>query len=178
MQPRGVRTDSCCGVPGTGSHPGRAQRPVRADGCCGGEADDTAFEQRADLGQHRRALVRRVALAGSSVLAVAALTLVLVGVTPVLADRLAWGSAIWAAGLVLGWMRTALTARRVDWRLVVALAAVAGGLVWQPLVAALVAVALLAERVVRLPRSGPAPGAGGAEKAGDRVRSAIAGRPG
>lgn len=175
MQARGARTDSCCGAPGTGSHPGRAQRPVRADGCCGGEADDTAFDQRADLGRHRRVLVRRAALAGSAVLAVAALTLVLSGVTPVLADRLAWGSAIWAAGLVLGWVRTALTARRVDWRLVVTLAAVVGGLVWQPLAAALVAVALLAERVVRPPRSSAAPGAG---KAGDRVRSAIAGQPG
>lgn len=156
MQARGARTDSCCGAPGTGS-------------------DDTAFEQRADLGRHRRVLVRRAALAGSAVLAVAALTLVLSRVTPVLADRLAWGSAIWAAGLVLGWVRTALTARRVEWRLVVALAAVAGGLVWQPLVAALVAVALLAERVVRPPRSSAAPGAG---KAGDRVRSAIAGQLG
>lgn len=178
MQPGGARTDSCCPVPGTGSHPGRAQRPVRAAGCCGGEADDTTFGQRADLGQQRRVLVRRVALAGSAGLAVAALTLVLTGVTPVLAGRLAWGSAIWAAGLVLGWVRTALTARRVDWRLVVALAAVAGGLVWQPLAAALVAVSLLAERVVRPPRSGTAPGTRGAGKAGDRVRSAIAGQPG
>jgi hypothetical protein len=150
----------------------------RTDSCCGGETGDTSFEQRAGLGQRRRVLVRRVAAAASVVLAVTAVALLLAGATPTLADRMAWGASVWAAGPVLGWMRTALTARRVDPRLVAALAAVAVGLAWQPLAAALVAVALLAERVVRPPRSGAAPGAAGAEETGDRVRSAVAGQPG
>lgn len=143
MQPQNAQTDSCCG----------GERVVREDSCCGGEAADLSFEQRFDLGQQRRVLVRRVALAGSVVLTLAALALVITGGLPVLADRLAWAASIWAVGLVLGWARQVVTARRLDWRLPIAIAALVCGIVWQPLVAALVAVALLAERVLRPPRT-------------------------
>lgn len=149
MEPHDVATDSCCGEPGTESDEERASRPVRADGCCGAEAAGTSFEQRVDLGRRRQVLVRRAALTASAVLLAAALVLMLAGHAPVLAGRLAWGAAIWEVALVPGWVRAVLSARQVDWRLVVTLAAVAGGLAWQPLVAALVAVALLAERVLR-----------------------------
>lgn len=146
MQPQGVSADGCRGR-------GRA---VRADGCCGGETADLSFEQRSDLGCQRRVLVRRVALAGSAVLAAASLALLLTGGMVVLADRLAWAATTWMVGLVLGWVRQVVTGRRLDWRLLIAVAAVASGVVWQPLVAALAAVVLLAERVARPPRAEPA----------------------
>lgn len=143
MQPQNAQTDSCCG----------GERVVREDSCCGGETADLSFEQRSDLGQQRRVLVRRVALTGSAVLTLAALTLMITSGLTVLADRLAWAASIWAVGLVLGWARQVVTARRLDWRLPIAVAALICGIVWQPLVAALIAVALLAERVVRPPRT-------------------------
>lgn len=135
--------------------PGDAVRVVREDSCCGGEVDDTPFDARADLGRQRRLLVRRVALAASAVLALASLVTTVIGGPgwAVLADRLAWAASIWAIGLVLGWIREAATGRRPNWRLVVSVAVVVVGIVWQPLVPALVAVALLAERVVRPPRT-------------------------
>jgi len=132
---------------------GGGERLVRADSCCGGEVDDTPFDVRADLGRQRRLLVRRVALIASAVLALASLVLMVIGGTPVLADRLAWAASIWAIGLVLGWVREAVTGRRLDWRLAVSVAVVVAGIVWQPLVPALVAVALLAERVIRPPQA-------------------------
>ena len=137
---------------------GDTERAVRADGCCAGDVDDTPFDVRADLGRQRRLLVRRVALGAAAVLALAATVATVIG-GPVLADRLAWAASIWAIGLVLGWVREAVTGRRLDRRLVVSVAAVVVGVVWQPLVPALLAVALLAERVVRPPRPA-APGAG------------------
>jgi hypothetical protein len=171
MEPRDVATDNCCGEPGTGSHEERVSRPVRADGCCGAQAAGTSFEQRVDLGRRRQVLVRRVALIASVVMLAAALVLMLAGHAPVLAGRLAWGAAIWEVILVPGWVRAVLSARQVDWRLVVTLAEVSGGLAWQPLVAALVAVALLAERVLRSPRPETATGDTG-------VGSAAVGQPG
>lgn len=177
MQPHDGEKDCCREMAST-------VRPVRAGGCCGGEMASAPFEHRADLGRRRRVLVCRVALAGSAVLAVAALALTLAGLAPGLAGRLAWGAAIWASGLVLGWSRAALTAHRVDWRLVAALAAVVAGLVWQPMAAALVAVALLAERAVRPPGGGAVrpprgeTGAGDASGGGDLVLTTITGKPG
>jgi hypothetical protein len=137
---------------------GDTERLVRADGCCGGEVDDTSFDVRADLGQRRRLLVRRIALAAAAVLALASLVATVLG-GAVLADRLAWAASVWAVGLVLGWVREAVTGRRLDWRLVVGVAVVVVGVGWQPLVPALTAVALIAERVVRPPNA-PAPSAG------------------
>ena len=140
---------------------GDTERLVRADGCCGSEVDGTSFDVRADLGRRRQLLVRRVALAAAAVLALASLVAAVIGGPgwAVLADRLAWAASIWAIGLVLGWVREAVTGRRLDWRLVVCVAVVVVGVGWQPLVPGLIAVALLAERVVRPPRA-PAPGAG------------------
>jgi len=149
MQPRVTGTDDGCDT-------GRDERAVRAGACCGGVAEDTSFARRADLGRARRVLVRWVALGCSATLAVAALTLAITRVSPVLAGRLGWAAAIWAAGLVLGWVRAAITSRRLDWRLLVAIAAVAAGLAWQPLAAALAAAALLAERLARPPEAVPA----------------------
>jgi hypothetical protein len=166
QQPRVVRTDSCCG----------GERVVRADSCCGGQAQDVPFEQRADLGRQRRVLVRRVALTGSAVLTLAALAVLAIGGTGmvVLADRLAWAGSVWAAGLVLGWIRAAITARRFDWRLPLAVAAIAAGIVWQPLVPALVAVALLTERLLRPPQATTST----SDRAGAGSLSATAGQPG
>lgn len=134
----------------------RDERAVHAGACCGAVAEDTSFARRADLGRARRVQVRWVVLACSATLAVGALTLAVTRVSPVLAGRLAWAAAIWAAGLVLGWVRAAITSHRLDWRLVVAIAAAAAGLVWQPLVVALASVALLAERLARPPEAVPA----------------------
>lgn len=125
---------------------------VRADGCCGEDAG-SSFEQRVDLGRRRGVLLRRVTLIASAGLTAAALALTLAGLMPVLAGRLAWGGTIWEAGPVLGWTRAALTARRVNWRLGAALAGVVVGLAWQPLVAALVALALLTERALQAERA-------------------------
>jgi hypothetical protein len=149
---------------------------VRADSCCGGQADDAPFEQRADLGRQRRVLVRRVAVTGSGVLTLAALAVLVIGGTgvSVLADRLAWAGSVWAAGLVLGWMRAAITTRRLDWRLAVAITAVLVGFAWQPLVPTVVAVVLLSERLLRPPQT--------VIPTGDRAvagsLSATAGQPG
>lgn len=134
-----------------------AERAVRADSCCGGEVADTGsgggsgtgFEDRAALGGRRRLLVRRVLLGASALFALAAMVVTVAGVAPWLADRLAWAASIWVAGLVLGWVRQVVVQRRLDWRLAVVVAAVVVGVVWQPLVAAIVAVALLAEQVLR-----------------------------
>jgi hypothetical protein len=132
-----------------------AERAVRADSCCGGEATDAGagFEGRAALGGRRRLLVRRLLLSASALFALAAVVLTIAGVAPLVADRLAWAASIWVAGLVLGWVRQVVAQRRLDWRLVVVVAAVVVGVVWQPLVAAIVAVALLAEQVLRGPRT-------------------------
>lgn len=133
-----------------------AERAVRADSCCGGQAADTGsgmgFEDRAALGGRRRLLVRRVLLGASALFALAAVVVTITGLAPWLADRLAWAASIWVAGLVLGWIRQVLAQRRLDWRLAVVVAAVVAGVLWQPLVAALVAVALLAEQVLRSPQ--------------------------
>lgn len=127
-------------------------RVARADSCCGGEVD-TLFDDRVEVGRRRRRIVRRIALACSAVLAAAALALSVTGMTgsAVLANRLAWAASVWAAGLMLGWMRQMLTSRP-DWRLAVGVAAVVAGIAGQPLVPALVAVALLSEQVVRAPQ--------------------------
>jgi hypothetical protein len=148
MQQRAERTAGCDSA-------GRDERAVHAGACCGGVAEDTSFAQRADLGRARRVLVRRAVLACPAALAVAALTLAVTRVSPVLGGRLAWGAAIWAAGPVLGWVRAAIAGHRLEWRLVVPIAAVAAGLAWQPLVAALAAVALLAERLIHPPEAVP-----------------------
>jgi hypothetical protein len=174
-----VQADSCCdaqtgecsnapGSPGTVAAPVRA---VRAGGCCGGggELDETPFEERLQLGARRRVLVRRVALAGSGLSVLVALVVTGAGGSPALADRFAWLAVVWAAGPILGWVRTGMTTRRVDSRLVVVAASVAAGIAWQPLVPGLVAVALLAERAVRPPR----PVAGGA-----RASAPVVGQPG
>jgi hypothetical protein len=133
------------------------ERAVRADSCCGGEVADTesgtGFEDRAALGGRRRLLVRRVLLGASALFALAAMVVTVAGVAPWLADRLAWAASIWVAGLVLGWVRQVVAQRRLDWRLAVVVVAVVVGVVWQPLVAAIVAVALLAEQVLRGPRA-------------------------
>ncbi|MFI7676379.1 hypothetical protein [Actinophytocola sp. NPDC049390] len=136
-----------------------AERAVRADSCCGGQATDTGsggesgtgFEDRAALGGRRRLLVRRVLLGASALFALSAVAVTIAGLAPWVADRLAWAASIWVAGLVLGWVRQVLAQRRLDWRLAVVMAAVVVGVLWQPLVAALVAVALLAEQVLRSP---------------------------
>jgi hypothetical protein len=127
-----------------------------ADGCCDGEQTAMPFRDRLQVGRRRRMLVRRVLLAGSAVFAVAAVVLTLTGppVPAWLASRLAWAASVWAAGLVTGWLRLALTGRRPGWRLAASGAAVVAGIMWQPLVPALVAVLLLAEHVLRGSRSG------------------------
>jgi len=123
-------------------------------GCCGGE-EAAPFGDRLEVGRRRRLLVRRVLLACSAVFGAAAVVLALIdlpapaGVAP----RVAWAASVWAAGLVFGWLRQAITDRRPGWRLVASLAAVVVGIVWQPLVPALVAVLLLAEHVLRGPRA-------------------------
>lgn len=129
------------------------ERAVRADSCCGGEVADTGFDDRVALGDRRRSLVRRVLLGASTLFGGAALVLTVLGSTPVLAERLAWAASIWAAGLVFGWARQMITRQRLDWRLTVFVAAVVAGVMWQPLIAAAVAVVLLAEQVLRGPRS-------------------------
>lgn len=128
-------------------------RVVRGDSCCGGQADETPFDARAELGQRRRLLLRRVTLACSTGLALAAVVVSVTGgaVSGVLADRFAWAASVWAVGLVLGWVRDAVTARRPDWRLAACVVAMVIGIGWQPLVPAFLAVALLAERVIRAP---------------------------
>lgn len=163
-----VQADSCCDAQTGECSGGQAVqaastapvRAMRADSCCGGELDETPFEERVQLGQRRRVLVRRVALAGSALSALVALAVTGAGGSQALADRFAWLAVVWAAGPVLGWVRAGMAARRVDWRLVAVAVGVVVGIVWQPLVPALVAVALLAERVVRPPKAA-APGARG-----------------
>lgn len=178
MQPRAARTDICSNGTRAVAPPARQ---VRVAGCCGEDADAASFQQRAALGYRRRVLVRRVALAGSAACAVAALAVDLAGgmTASVLAGRLAWAASACAAGLIMGWARAAVTARRVDWRvdwrLAVAVAAVAAGAAWQPLVPGLLAVALLAERVVRPPDGREARAPGGRA---DRAPAPAAGRPG
>jgi hypothetical protein len=172
-----MQADSCCGAQagecssghGGQSTPAGPVRAVRTDGCCGGEPDETPFEERVQLGQRRRVLVRRVALAGSALSALVALAVTGAGGSPVAAHRFAWLAAVWAAGPVLGWVRAGMAARRVDVRLVAAGAGVAAGIAWQPLVPALVAVALLAERAACPPR----PAAGGG-----RAPAPVVGQPG
>lgn len=125
-------------------------------GCCDREQTAMPFRDRLQVSRRRRVLVRRVLLACSAVFAVAAVVLTLTG-PPVpgwLGSRLAWAASVWAAGLVTGWLRLALTGRRPGWRLAASGAAVVAGIMWQPLVPALAAVLLLAEHVLRDPRSG------------------------
>jgi hypothetical protein len=136
---------------------------------------DVPFDRRVDLGRRRRLLVRRAALAGSAVLALAALAVSISDVALVPAERLAWAASVCAAGLVLGWVRAVVTDRRLDWRLVVAVAAVICGVVWQPLVPAVIAVVLLGERAVRRP---PSTGVAVDGQAADGALSPIAGRLG
>lgn len=164
-----LQTDSCCDPvtgectsvqTGQGAVTSAQPRMVRADGCCGGEADGTSFDDRVQLGQRRRVLVRWVALAGSALSALVAAAVTGVGGSPVLAHRFAWLAVVWAAGPVLGWVRAVLSVRRVDWRVLLVAAGVAAGIVWQPLVPALIAVALLAERVIHPPLA-PVPRAPG-----------------
>lgn len=157
-----LQTDGCCDpvtgectstLPGHGAAEAGQPRAVRAGGCCGGEAQETSFDDRVALGQRRRVLVRRVALAGSALSALVAAVATGTGGSSVLAHRFAWLAVVWAAGPVLGWVRAALSARRADWRLLMVAAGVVAGIVWQPLVPALVAVALLAERMARTPQA-------------------------
>jgi hypothetical protein len=124
------------------------ERAVRADSCCGGEVTDTGFEDRAALGGRRRLLVRRVLLGASALFTLAAVLLTMTARAPWLTDRLAWAASIWGAGLALGWVRQVVAQRRLNWRLAVVVAAVVVGVVWQPLVAAIVVVTLLTEQVV------------------------------
>ena len=150
-----------------------ARRAVRADSCCGEEVADSGsgagFEDRAALGGRRRLLVRRVLLGASALFALAAVVLTIVGPVTWLAERLAWAASIWVAGLVLGWVRQVVAQRRLDWRLVVVVVAVAVG-AWQPLVVAIVSVVLLAEQVVRGPRA--------TSSVAGRVPSQLARQPG
>lgn len=122
-------------------------------GCCGGVDTAAPFGDRLEVGRRRRVQVRRVLLACSAVLGVAALMLTLIDPPGAagLAPRVAWAASVWAAGLVFGWLRQAITGRRLGWRLVASLAALVVGIAWQPLVPALVAVALLTEHVLRSP---------------------------
>ena len=159
---RVLQADSCCDPetgecastqPGHGALAAAQPRAVRADSCCGGEADESSFDDRVALGQRRRVLVRRVTLAGSALSALTAAVASGADGSSVLAHRFAWLAVVWAAGPVLGWVRAALSARRVDWRLLIVAAGVAAGIVWQPLVPALIAVALLAERAIRPPQA-------------------------
>ncbi|AKH83956.1 hypothetical protein AA958_19160 [Streptomyces sp. CNQ-509] len=136
-----------------------AERRVRAESCCAAGETETGFGERVALGGRRRLLVRRVLLSASLAFAVAAVVVTITGGSPGLADRLAWATCVWGAGLALGLVRRVVTGRSLDWRLVVIVAGVVVGAAWQPLAAAVVAVALLAEQVLRR-RGARAPAAG------------------
>ncbi len=152
--------------------PEQSERPQRSSGgCCSDPECATPFTERAELGQRRRVLLRRAMLGSCAVLCAAALLLPVAGVSSAVASRLEWAAAVCAAAVLLGWVRTAMTTRRVPWRLAVGVVAVVVGVVWYPLVPALVALVALAEHVLRPPdqRAGIA-----------RVGSAptVAGQPG
>jgi len=101
------------------------------------------------VGQRRRVLLRRATLVVCAVLCAAALLLPVAGVSVGVIYRLEWAAAVCAAAVLLGWVRSAMTTRRVPWRLVVGVVAVVVGIVWHPLVPALAALAALAEHVLR-----------------------------
>lgn len=124
--------------------------PERSSGgCCADPACPTPFAERVEVGRRRRVLLRRTTLVVCAVLCAAALVLPLTEVSALVVSRLAWAAAVCAAAVLLGWVRSAMTTRRVPWRLVVGVVAVVVGVVWHPLVPALVALAALTEQVVR-----------------------------
>ncbi|HLX47222.1 MAG TPA: hypothetical protein VKS82_02710 [Streptosporangiaceae bacterium] len=101
-------------------------------------------------GERRRVMVRRAILVVSAALFVAAVTISASGVgQAALAHRLCWGSAICASGLAATWIRQAMTTGRPGWRLLAAVAAVAAGIAWQPVIPAAAAVAALTEHTLR-----------------------------
>lgn len=124
-----------------------AESPTRA--CCGQDSSLSTADRRT-VGEQRRILVRRAALAASAGLCSAALTLSMLGMgQTTLAHRLCWGSAACASAVLAGWVRQAMIAGRPGWRLVAAIVVLAVGIGWQPLGPALAAVAALAEHVLR-----------------------------
>jgi hypothetical protein len=126
------------------------ERPERSSGgCCADPECPTPFAERVEVGEQRRVLVRRVTLVACAVLCAAAVVLPLAGASTLVVSRLAWAAAVCAAAVLLGWVRSAMTTRRVPWRLAVGVVAVVVGVVWHPLVPALVALAALTEHVLR-----------------------------
>lgn len=130
--------------------PEQSERPERSSGgCCADPECPAPFAERVEVGQQRRVLVRRATLVVCAVLCAAAVLLPLAGVSTLVVSRLEWAAAVCAAAVLLGWVRSAMTIRRVPWRLVVGVVAVVVGVVWHPLVPALVALAALTDHVVR-----------------------------
>jgi hypothetical protein len=116
--------------------------------CCSGQGTTSVAERRV-LGERRRVMVRRAALAASvtfCAIGVAALTF---WPSTSVAGRALWASALCAAGPAGGWTRQAMTTHRPGWRLVLAAVAIAAGIAWQPVTPALAAIAALAESVFR-----------------------------
>lgn len=130
------------GAPAAGSR--------RQEACCAG-SPDLSYDDRRYLGDRRRQLTRRVALAGSSALCAASVAFSVPSRwrNSAAAYRLAWGSAVWGLPLVLRQGRRVLTGRGSPWPFAGQLSLIGVGLAgapWAPAVAAVAARAMEARK--------------------------------